>query len=260
MRRIDAHKGDHGTVAVIGGSALQHGAPILAALAAEATGVDLLHVFLPALHAVVARQSALNFQVHPFAEDELTARDRDAIVLALATVDVAVVGPGIARTAPTIAETLTLIDEVSCPLVIDATALQPTTLEILSGRHAILTPHLGELERMGLAPADLPALCKKHRCTILLKGHIDTIVSDTGETQTVTGGNPGLTVGGTGDALAGCIAGFVAQGLTPLDACLRASRTIKRAGDLLQSTVGYAFTALDVLREIPALSADLARP
>jgi len=66
QRSPDSHKGENGKVAVVGGSRHMHGAPLLAALAAEASGVDLVFVCLPACHEEVAKETSLNIQVHPF--------------------------------------------------------------------------------------------------------------------------------------------------------------------------------------------------
>lgn len=250
QRRTDSHKGENGKVAVIGGSRHQHGAPIFSALAAEATGVDLLYIALPACHEEVAKAASLNFQVHPFAADDLTKKDREPILELLATIDCAVIGPGIARTTESIAATLDILAEASCPLVVDATALQPDTLQRLKGKTAVLTPHLGELERMKIAVSKIGELIERTDITVLLKGEIDVIFHKKNK-EDVAGGNAGLTVGGTGDALAGCVAGLIAQGIAPSDAAMIASIVIKRAGAMLMNEYGYAYGTRRVIDAIP---------
>ena len=89
--------------------------------------------------------------------------------------------------------------------------------------------------------------------TILLKGPIDRIASSDGTMREIRGGNAGLTVGGTGDALAGLIAGLMAQRLPPTDACILASTIIKRAGTVLFHEKGHAYTTRDVIMQIPHL-------
>lgn len=252
-RNPASHKGENGKVAVIGGSRTIHGAPILSALAAEAAGVDLVFVCLPACHEETAKASALNFQVHPFRGNELEPVDAEAIVELLATMDSAVLGPGIARTAESIGALEDSIAEASCKLVLDATALQPGILEKLTGKIAVLTPHLGELERMERAEADLPSVAREHAVTIHVKGSIDRIYDATGKKHEVSGGNAGLTVGGTGDVLAGLIAGLLAQNVKPAEACIMASTVIKRAGTVLFHERGYSYRAADVIAQIPHL-------
>ncbi len=255
QRDAASHKGQNGTVAVIGGSRLQHGAPLFAALAAEAAGVDVLHVCVPRCHGEVAKSTSLNFQVHAFAGDDLAAGDIAGLLELLATMDCAVVGPGIARDAPALAALRTLVAEAPCPLVLDASALQPWTLEAAAGKHCLVTPHAGEMERMRLALENAPALASAHGVTMLLKGVCDTVVERDGTVRTIAGGNAGLTVGGTGDALAGCCCGLHAQGMPMASAAATASKTIKAAGDRLVASHGFAYTTRDVIGCIPALLA-----
>jgi len=255
QRTPNSHKGENGKVAVIGGSRHMHGAPLFSLLAAEATGVDLLFACVPACHAERAKAASLNVQVHPFHGDDLGTKDREQILQLLATMDVAVVGPGIAHTEESVRTVLDIIAEATCTLVLDATALQSNTLQKLQGKPAILTPHLGELERMGLEEKELRHTAEESHATILLKGPTDRITGQDGTQHAITGGNAGLTVGGTGDALAGLIAGLVAQGEDAALACIRASTVIKEAGNTLLETQGFAYTTTEIIARIPRLLA-----
>lgn len=260
MRSPTSHKGENGSIAIIGGSQFQHGAPLFSALAAEASGVDLVYVFVPAVHAEVAKNTSLNFQVHTFGSvtsDEISPKDRSRMIELLATMDSVVIGPGLSRTTDNLASIMALLEECPCPVVVDASALQKTTLAAITGKHAVLTPHLGELERMGLRVEDCKTAAKKHSCTFLIKSHEDTVIDEVGETRTIPGGNAGLTVGGTGDALAGLTAGLLAQGHSQTEACGIASACIKRAGDLLFRKQGYAYTTRDVIALIPTVMKDV---
>jgi hydroxyethylthiazole kinase-like uncharacterized protein yjeF len=255
VRQPASHKGENGTVAVIGGSRHQHGAPLFSALAAELSGVDLVYVFVPVRHEETAKHASLNFQVYTFgsaSSDVLTAGDRTRIIEFLATIDTAVIGPGLDRTPSGLKSLMELLEAVPCTVIADASALQPGTLKSLAHRHAVLTPHLGELERMGITRAELPKLAHDLECTFLVKSPVDSVVSPSGVTE-IAGGNPGLTVGGTGDALAGLTAGLIAQGMPHPEACALASSVIKGAGDQLLQEVGYAYTTIDVIRRIPSL-------
>lgn len=227
----------------------------MSALALERSGVDLVHVWVPAMHREVAKNTSLNFQTHIFgsmSSDEISGKDRTRMLEFLATIDAAVIGPGLSRTKTNLKSLLSLLAEAPCPLVVDASALQPETLEALHGRNAILTPHLGELERMGIDPEKIGETAKEYGCTILLKGEVDRIATSDGSVTEVKGGNPGLTVGGTGDALAGLVCGLIAQGTDHADAAAKASAIIKSIGDSLQKTHGYGFTTHDVITQIPA--------
>ena len=251
-----SHKGENGKVAIIGVSRHQHGAPLYSALAAEAAGVDLLYVFVPACHEEAAKRASLQVQVYTFgsaAKDELTDKDVTSILEFLATMSCAVIGPGLARTPSNLKQIKKILSESLCPLVCDASALQSFTVPAITGKSAVLTPHLGELERMGIAPDDLSSVARTSASTIILKGSTDRIAGKDGEITEVIGGNAGLTHGGTGDALAGLAAGLIAQNVPHAESARLASTVIKRAGTKLYETHGYSYTTQDVIRQIPGL-------
>lgn len=253
QRDPQSHKGQNGMVAIIGGSTFMHGAPLMAALAAEASGVDLLYVALPYCHREVAKNTSLNFQVVPFVGDDLDSDDVEPILELLASMDCAVLGPGIDGSVqghPVLNE---IIASAACPLVLDAAALNTHTLQAIEGRDAVLTPHRGELERLGIAESELAFTADSHDVTICFKRSVDSIYGPEGRRAEVSGGNAGLTVGGTGDALAGLIAGLKSQQLSNLEACELASTVMKAAGDELFESKGYAYTTWDVIGLIPEL-------
>jgi NAD(P)H-hydrate epimerase len=253
-RNPDSHKGENGTVAIVGGSESMHGAPLFSALAAEASGVDLVHVFVPRCHADTAKAMSLNFQVHLFAADELGTKDTAAILECLASVDCAVIGPGIAHgNAVSIRALEAIIQGAACPLVLDAAALQPTTLSLVQGKGTVLTPHLGELERMEVRPESIGEVAKLNNVTLFLKGSIDRLALPNGKVLSIKGGNAGLTVGGTGDALAGLIAGLIGQSMPSEKACLLAGELIKKAGEELFKEMWFAYRTQDVIARIPHL-------
>jgi NAD(P)H-hydrate epimerase len=259
-RDPQSHKGENGKVCVIGGSRFMHGAPIMAALAAEAAGVDLVYLFVPPAHEDVAKQASLNFQVRTFTEQELMPADTGLILQQLASMDCAVIGPGLSREAATLAAIRQIITGAPCPVILDATALQPDTLQWITGKTTVLTPHLGELERMGVEEGNIARTAQESGAVILLKGQIDSVTGPDGETHETLGGNAGLTVGGTGDALAGLTAGLLSLRLSPVEAAIRASMIIKRAGDLLAESQGFSYTARDVIELIPIALHELSDP
>ncbi len=256
-RSPQSHKGENGIVMVIGGSSSIHGAPLFSALAAEASGVDLVYVSVPEVHAEVAKQTSLNFLVHPFPGNDLSEKYVEALSEMLATMDCVVIGPGLARDKKALTHLKSLIEMCTCPMVLDASALQPWTLKAVKGKKAVLTPHLGELERMELALEDIATEASTHGQVIHVKGPTDRIALPDGTVEEVTGGNAGLTVGGTGDALAGLIAGLIAQKMPREDACILASKIIKKAGEELFVTQGNAYTTRQVIFQIPGLLKDL---
>lgn len=257
-RRPDSHKGEHGKIAVIGGSVHQHGAPIISALAAEASGADLVFLALPGCHGETAKAFSLNFQVYPFREDDLSKNDLPMLIELLATMDCAVIGPGLARDPASLSIIRQLITACPCPMVVDASALQEWTMTACAGRPALVTPHAGELERMNIDPTDIGGAAKRHGVIILAKGMTDRIAGADGRVSEVSGGNPGLTVGGTGDALAGLAGGLIAQGMDMVSAATMASTVIKQAGDHLYRDFGFAYGSMRVIMEIPRLLKTIA--
>jgi hydroxyethylthiazole kinase-like uncharacterized protein yjeF len=263
QRDPNSRKGQNGSVTVIGGSKQMHGAPIFAALAAEATGVDLIHPCVPEIHAEVTKNASNNFIVTPFRGDDLSKTDVSAIEEVIAGSTVAVIGPGLADYDTTQKAAEKLIRDSNIPMVIDATALQPWTFSAAEGKTAVLTPHVGELARMQgqvLHQKDHPehkdivcTIADERNVTMVLKGPIDIIAGAEGSCAEIKGGNAGLTVGGTGDALAGLIAGLMAQGVKPVDACTMGTTIIKRAATALYNDKGYGFTTMDVISQIPHL-------
>lgn len=231
-----------------------HGAPLFSALAAEASGADLIYVCLPACHAEVAKSTSLNFQIHPFKGDALATMDVLPILELLATMDAAVLGPGIAHgDDASIKALLDIAAEAPCKLVLDAAALRSDTLSLVAGKTVVLTPHLAELERMNLAPDDIGKFAKKSKAVIFLKGPADRVAGPDGSVTELAGGNAGLTVGGTGDALAGLIAGLLAQGMEPWAAAKTAGEIIKKAGEELAKEFGFAYGTRRVIERMPRL-------
>ena len=104
---------------------------------------------------------------------------------------------------------------------------------------------------MGIAPGKIQEAAATSGVVIHLKSPIDRIAEPGKSVKEVAGGNAGLTVGGTGDALAGLIGGLIAQGMKPADACVTASTVIKRAGTILFHEKGFAYTTREVIGQIP---------
>ena len=252
QRDNDSHKGDNGKVAVVGGSTYIHGAPILNALAAEASGIDTLSICLPQCHTEAAKSWMLNAFVHPFDGDDIADSDIESILELIAPLDCVVLGSGIAKTGERVHALEEIIASCTTPMVLDATALQENTLDLVRGKQAVLTPHLGELERMGVEENDLQDIANEYQATIVLKGQTDKIFSSH-STDEITGGNAGLTTGGTGEVLAGLIAGLIAQRMASVDAAKDACTILKKAGEALEKKKGFSYTAQDIVAEIPGL-------
>ena len=151
--------------------------------------------------------------------------------------------------------------------VIDAGALQMLNPDLIPV-HAILTPHRMEFDnlvnkskiknqksKLHIKNQKLDSLVKifsqEYKCIVLLKGEVDLVANGlTGEIQEISGGNSGMTKGGTGDVLAGLIAALSCKN-DPYLATVAGSIINKQAGDDLYKKVGLFFNASDLADQIP---------
>lgn len=135
--------------------------------------------------------------------------------------------------------------------VLDGGSLQTINPEVIPPT-AIVTPHKGEfLKLFGVESSEetVSQMAQKYNIVILSKGEID-IVSSPNETVIVSGGNAGMTKGGTGDVLAGLVTSLYSKNDAFISACA-ASYINKKAGENLEKNMGLYFNATDLANEIP---------
>jgi len=222
-RRRDAHKGQGGHVFVVGGGPGMPGAARLAGEAALRVGAGRVTVACAAdsALAIAAGRPELMVRGLPAAPEAAAQQLRAALVGA----DVLVVGPGLGRDAWAQA-VLTAALDAAKPTVVDADALHllqavGATAQVAPTRASrIYTPHPGEAAQLlGLTaaavqadrPAALAALLARLGGVVVLKG-AGTLLATTGRVPAVCDrGDPVLAAPGTGDVLAGAIAGLLAQ-------------------------------------------------
>ena len=160
----------------------------------------------------------------------------------------------------------TLIEMVDKPLVIDADALKIIDGDLIkkSNVEIVLTPHAAEFK--ALFSVEIPEILKQKietvmkvskscDATILLKGAVDVIAFND-KIKLNSTGNPGMTVGGTGDCLAGLIGGLMAQGHQAYEAAFLGAYLNGRAGDMAAGEYGYNFTVTDLLNYLPKAFVD----
>ncbi len=249
----DSHKGENGKLLVIGGSKLFHAAVFWTADVASRI-VDLVHFSSPVMEnndlmRIKAKEKFGNGIVVPWEKVEDYIREDDCVVI----------GPGMVRESgeevgdkDTGDVTNFLLKKFSDRRwVIDGGALQEMDRSLLN-EYMIVTPHRGEFERlfeMEAGETQVGEMAKKYKCTILLKG-VEDIVGNEQNYVKVSGGNEGMTKGGTGDVLAGLVGALYCKN----DAFLAAvvgSYINKKAGDALYKRVGPFFNASDLVNEVP---------
>lgn len=276
-----SHKGQNGKVMVIGGSQLFHAASQWA-LTVVSRMVDMVFYSSVPSNNLLVHEAKANFHngiVIP----------RQEIENYIGEADVVLIGPGMERghssqlsgmryQKPTKEEWDNNTEVVTNYLlseypdkkwVIDAGALQMVGPKLLNKSH-IITPHQGELERLMKKVdkdfdienwkknlvADLSPITYHLSPTTLLKGPIDFVFNNQ-QLEKIPGGNSGMTKGGTGDVLAGLVAGLYCFTNDPFSAAVIGSYVNKKAGDELFEKVGPFFNASDLADQIPKTLANI---
>ncbi|MBU4201450.1 MAG: NAD(P)H-hydrate dehydratase [Verrucomicrobia bacterium] len=267
-RSRNAHKGSFGHVLIIGGAAGYAGAVSMAAQAALRSGAGLVSVVTVRGIAPVVAGAVLEAMVHAAPETEtgsLAAASWDAWRDKMSSFSAVLAGPGLTRHPDSQTLINRILQECPVPLVLDADALNvgEGCLDDFSRRKGalVITPHPAEMGRiMGRSTADVQVdrfaavreAAKRSRAVVVLKG-AGTLVAVEGEPLQVNlTGNPGMATGGTGDVLAGLLAGLLAQGLKPFDAARAAVFLHGKAGDDAAAEKTEAgLTAGDVIDSLP---------
>jgi NAD(P)H-hydrate epimerase len=243
-RHFGTYKGDCGRVGVLAGSHGYLGAAVLCSAACVRAGAGLVTLYAPPDVAdALARKAVPEVMVRPLPALSQLSTQR---------YDVFAVGPGMGQQVPS--EFLRFIRNVSAPVVLDADGLNAaaSNIETLSRADGerVLTPHIGEMDRLAHGSANRPrrevveAFTKRFPVTLLLKG-ARTIVAKAGEPLSYnTTGNAGMAVGGMGDVLTGVIAALIGQKIRPFDAARLGAWLCGRASEIAISAGGESEESL----------------
>ncbi len=247
-KRFEAgHKGNHGRILIVGGGEYT-GAPALTALASLYAGADIATLVVPErIYPIIASFSP-NLIVRKVEGDAVTLRHLDEIVEIARRHHVVVLGMGVGKNEEFKDFVVEFLKHVS-KTVLDADGI---ISDIPEDVECILTPHAGEFKRVfGLEASveNAKKVAEKINAVILLKGKED-IVTDGCRVRINRSGNAGMTVGGTGDVLAGIAGAFFALNDAFWSACASAFVNGK-AGELCFDEFGYNYTAMDLIRQIP---------
>ena len=267
-RSPSAHKGDFGRLLVIGGNEVFSGAPALVSLAALRTGVDLVYLATPAKTAQAISSLSPDLITIKLDGNHLNLGNMAALKPYLDTVDAVALGPGLGMHPETKEFVKACVNEVESagkPLLLDADGLKafaefkrplkvPFVLTPHAGEYAILTGRKVP-ETLEEKVADAQKTATKLNAVILLKGQVDVVCSENHSKLNFTG-NPGMTVGGTGDVLSGVVASFLAQKADAFEAAAAGAFVNGAAGDFVADEVGYHMVASDLLDWIPQVLDD----
>lgn len=251
-------KGDKGRILIVGGSNVYSGAPALAGLGALRAGADLVTIYAPKEISHAIRTYSPEFIVQSYDSSHL--KEENITISLLTNHDVILLGPGIGRD-PETKEAVTKIQKIckekKLLCVIDADALHLIDPSLLYEK-VILTPHAGEFQaitniKLPTGFQDFSERLKyvkkvtKHSPAIwLVKGPWD-IISSKGRTKINKTGNPKMTQGGTGDVLAGLVAGFIFRSYDPFYSATLSAFINGTAGELAKND----FSVIKLIDKIP---------
>jgi hydroxyethylthiazole kinase-like uncharacterized protein yjeF len=289
-RPADGHKGTFGKVMVVGGSTNYTGAVYLAASAAIRVGAGLVTLAVAeSLHPILASKlTEATWLLLPHQMGALMPEATKPLWERLGDYDALLLGPGLGRDEKTVEFVSRLLElpgadtkpqlgflqpahregtqpSLPTPLVIDADGLNALAgvkdwAKALSVP-TVLTPHPGEMARLlDVTVGDVQAnrievarrAAKEWRAVVVLKGAYSVIASPAGTAYINPFATPALATAGTGDVLAGAIAGLLAQGLGPLGAAVVGAYVHGLAGQLVGEELGMAGAAAgDLLVKLP---------
>jgi len=267
-RSSTAHKGDSGRLLVVGGSEVFSGAPALVASGAYRVGVDLVHIAAPAKTAYAISSMSPDFITIKLEGDHLSRRNTATLAPFLEKSTAVAVGPGLGlhkETKEFVHEITKLAETRKIPVLLDADGLKAfAEFKRKAKSHLVLTPHSGEYQiltghevpdDLEQRAADVQKTAEELSAVVLLKGHVD-VISDGERVKFNFSGNPGMTVGGTGDVLSGIVAAFLAQKVDAFEAAVAGAFINGAAGDFVASEKGFHMVATDLLEWIPKVMDD----
>ncbi len=246
----DSHKGQNGRLVIVGGGPYI-GAPIMAALASLRAGTDLVTVMTPKASFIPIASYSPSYMVRCLSGKELCMKDVPGIVEACSRADALLIGPGLGTSDATAEAVGEILRRTDVPAVVDADGITCIAGHVPEGRALVFTPHEAELSRLigrDASDDDIMGFCGKGH-VVLRKGAVDRIYRD-GCIRFNRTGSPGMTVGGTGDVLAGTAAGLLAKGMDGFDAACLAAYICGLAGERAFSDNSYGMTATDVIDRI----------
>lgn len=264
LRPPTSHKGTCGTALLVAGSRQYRGAALLAAEGALRIGVGLAVVAgPPEVRDAVASglREALTLPL-PSPRGYLEPDDLSTLLPPSERVRALCVGPGLGGDSATHEAVRQILAKSRLPVVIDADAVRA-----FSGRgplrpDAVLTPHPGEMSALAGVPVEelesdrvgwARRCAQQYGAVVVMKGAPTVIAEPGGRFWINTSGGPVLSQGGTGDVLAGAVAGLLAQGLEPVQAACASVYLHGLAGDLCARELGpRGVLAGEVARALPS--------
>ncbi len=268
-RDKSSHKGNNGSLLIVGGSKDYSGAPAIAGMAAIGAGVDLVYVASPYDAAQAIKSTSPDLIVNSLEGEKLSLTHLNDILTLADKVDAVLIGPGAGIDEDTSKLFNVLVAKIKKPVVLDADALKQVDLSLIKNREdIILTPHIFEFksffnvkdnlkldidsydfEKVDENITEFQRISRQIKGSVIVKGQYDLILNGT-RFRINKSGNAGMTVGGTGDALAGICASLLSQGLNSFDSACLGVFINGLAGDEAFKVKGNGFSATDLVSYI----------
>jgi ADP-dependent NAD(P)H-hydrate dehydratase len=262
----EGSKEERGRALIIAGAMEMPGAAILASTAALRAGAGKVRVATAEEAALAVGTAAPELFVHAIAEGKRRPSSLKGILDSAKKADAVLIGPGMRDqdAIRTLLPELLRIEDLGA-LIIDATAL-PISGKLLAPRNSlagktIITPHAAEMaslcdlsvEEVERDPQRIAQqAARRFQSIVVLKGAETLICSESGPAYLNRRGNVGLATAGSGDVLAGILAGLCARGTDPLPAAVWAVALHARAGENLARRMGpIGYLAREIIDQIP---------
>ncbi|MDK2941390.1 NAD(P)H-hydrate dehydratase [Acetobacterium carbinolicum] len=257
-RKKNTHKYDYGSVVVIAGSKGMSGAGILSVEGALKSGGGLVtcyvphDIYIPVVARAPAEALVKTYDCNITSED--IKNDRKKVIL---------IGPGIGR-AKNYSFILEHLLEGSLPVVIDADGLHHLAVIVDTLKESrtpvVITPHFAEFSKLIDVPREEilkdpvgygQKFAMEYHVVVVLKGYRTMVFGTNGEIWFNSTGNPGMATGGSGDVLAGMIAGIAGQNVDLFEAARAGVFYHGKAGDYYAKHYGQStLTAHSIIESL----------
>jgi len=193
-----------------------------------------------------------SFITHELSGNILNVDDVPYLLELSEKVDAVLIGPGIGKAEETVKAVIEFAETCTKPLIVDADAIAFVPATSFNFKIPIIfTPHHRELEEMlGDNTPDGYIRARGNDITFVIKGKVDIITNGMNMRKNHSG-CAAMTVGGTGDALSGIIAGLLAKGATVFEAGCLGAYICGKAGEMAFEEYSYGLTAPDLIECIP---------
>ncbi|AKA48415.1 sugar kinase [uncultured archaeon] len=250
-----SHKGMNGSLSIIGGWEY-YGSSVIAALGANAMAIDLVKIYTTPLNYEIIATYSPFIIVRNIAKLGNNWKEDALRGTAL------LIGPGLGISDEAQKDVKQMLGKAKMPIIVDADGIKLMSDKIswTRGRNMIFTPHRREFEILtGLDANEENAVkfAEKHSVVIVLKGVRD-IVTDGSRTIYVEGGNVRMTMGGTGDLLAGLISAMASRNIDPFRSAVMGAYINKKIAERAFSSKSYWYSIDDMIDAVPGFMKESA--